>query len=120
MLRSPPSWAGHKRPRAKAFCARARPRLVLHDGAERIHQWARIGVHGRTHRSPSDGRPKACAWVVIDLGDRGQLTVWDSGDGELEFLSADGRVTQKHFDDLTDDSVVALGELESFLRGPPS
>ena len=46
----------------------------------------------------------------------GQLTVWDSGEGELEFFDADGRVTQKHFDDLADDSVrLALADLEAFL-----
>ena len=85
--------------------------------SRRIEEWTRRGVHGTTDRSPSDGRPKAGAWIVIDAGDSGgQLTVWDSGEGELEFFGTYGRVTHKHFDDLTDDSVrLALADLEAFL-----
>jgi hypothetical protein len=94
--------------------------LFCMKASDQIDEWAHRGVQGTTDRSPSDGRPKASASVVIDAGDTGgQLTVWDSGEGELEFFGADGRVTHKHFDDLTDDSArLALADLEAFLPEP--
>jgi hypothetical protein len=55
---------------------------------------------------------------LVAAGDAGgQMIVWDSGEGELEFFDAAGRFVQKHFDDLTDDSIpCALDELDALLR----
>jgi hypothetical protein len=54
-------------------------------------------------RSPDDGRAKLAAWVNVEAeSGSAQLTVWDSGEAELEVMSTDGTLTQTHFDGLVD------------------
>jgi hypothetical protein len=85
--------------------------------SERSAEWTELGAAVSLHVSPVDGRPKAAAWVQIDIGERGgQLIVWDSGEGELEFLGAYGTAHLKHYDDLTDTSVrLALDDLNALI-----
>jgi hypothetical protein len=85
--------------------------------SERSDEWTELGAVVSLHASPDDGRSKAAAWVQIDIGERGgQLIVWDSGEGDLEFLRADGNAQMKHYDDLTDTSVRrALDDLTELI-----
>jgi hypothetical protein len=47
-------------------------------------QWSNAGIQWQFHRGPTD-RPKWAAWVVCETTTRkAQLTVWTSGDAELD------------------------------------
>ena len=66
-------------------------------------EWTSRGIRSELKRSPDDGRDKAAAWVIVEAeGGFGQLTVWDSGEAELEVMSASGRLIQTHYDGLVD------------------
>ncbi|MFE3737617.1 hypothetical protein [Streptomyces sp. NPDC059134] len=58
------------------------------------------GVIGDLQRSPEDGRSKSSAWLTVETGDHvALLTVWSSGEAELDYGSLDsGRTHQEHRD----------------------
>ena len=83
--------------------------------ADSSAEWAEVGARWTTHRSPDDGRDKHSAWVTIRHDDReGQLTVWDSGEAELETGGPTGPMTQTHFDGL-DTAITPLAELVALV-----
>ena len=73
--------------------------------------WTEAGAQWTTNRTPDDGRNKHAAWVTIRHGDReGQLTVWDSGEAELEAGGLTEPLTQTHFDGL-ETAIIPLADL---------
>ena len=64
-------------------------------------EWVAAGATWSLQRSPQDGRNKHAAWVTIEHGDlAGQLTVWDSGEAELEVGGPSELWRAEHFEDL--------------------
>ncbi|MGC5286119.1 hypothetical protein [Micromonospora sp. DT231] len=84
-------------------------------------QWNDAGVHWKLHRGPT--RDKSAAWIHCATKDReAQLTVWTSGEAELDLadLSA-GTVISTHYDMSTAaDLTACLDELTHRLTSAPS
>jgi len=82
-------------------------------------EWAVAGIEASLHRSPDDGRNKASAWVTLKADVReGMLIVWDSGEGELQYLG-NGEVVCRHLEGL--DSLgahSALADLAAAVLDP--
>jgi hypothetical protein len=83
---------------------------------KRTSEWSARGASWELRRSPDDGRDKAAVWVTVKAhdGSAAQLTVWDSGEAELEVMAANGALTQSHFEGLL-DAHRPLGELANSL-----
>lgn len=72
---------------------------------------ARPGATARIQRSPDDGRTRTSAWLSIEVGSvGGQLTLWDSGEGELAVYPEDPsrEPLLRHLDGVTDDDLPEL------------
>lgn len=68
--------------------------------AEHEERLQSCGITGAIQRSPQDGRTKTSAGMTLEAEDHiGVLTVWSSGEAELEYgdLST-GQVRQRHRD----------------------
>ncbi|WP_323180241.1 HD domain-containing protein [Streptomyces sp. NBC_01363] len=68
------------------------------------------GITAELRHSPEDGRLKNSAWLTVEARDRGiQITVWSSGEAELDYVdlgSGDNR--PEHRDLQTDQELHAL------------
>jgi hypothetical protein len=94
--------------------------------AETALAWRERGATALVTRSPDDGRNKSSAWLTIDTGSiAGSLTIWESGEGELEAdrLDADedrSPLLLRHVDDISDrDIPELLAVLDAALRTRP-
>ncbi|MEU5725043.1 hypothetical protein ABZ783_24925 [Micromonospora sp. NPDC047738] len=87
----------------------------------RASQWTSAGVRWELHRGPT--RDKSAAWIVCTTTDQeAQLTVWTSGEAELDIahISA-GTVTSTHYEMSTGTDLNAcLDELTHRLTSAPS
>ncbi|MDW5325336.1 hypothetical protein [Plantactinospora sp. KLBMP9567] len=87
----------------------------------RTAQWANAGVRWELHRGPT--RDKSAAWIICTTADReAQLTVWTSGEAELDIAQiSTGTVTSTHYDMSTAaDLTTCLDELTHQLTSAPS
>ncbi|MEU7799678.1 hypothetical protein AB0B10_10440 [Micromonospora arborensis] len=99
--------------------------LDLDDFADAVtahaSRWNGAGVRWKLHRGPT--RDKSAAWIVCTTTDReAQLTVWTSGEAELDLahLSA-GTVISTHYEmSTTADLTACLDELTHRLTSTPS
>ncbi|MEV6044174.1 HD domain-containing protein [Streptomyces xanthochromogenes] len=68
------------------------------------------GITAEMGHSPEDGRPKSSAWLAGSAGNRGiQVTVWDSGEAELDFVDfGTGDHRSEHRDLRTEQELLAL------------
>ncbi|MFJ7421824.1 hypothetical protein ACIQXD_24910 [Streptomyces uncialis] len=68
------------------------------------------GITAELRHSPEDGRLKNSAWLTMEAGNRvAQITVWNSGEAELDFVdlgSGDNR--PEHRDLKTEQELHAL------------
>ncbi|MFF5719597.1 hypothetical protein [Streptomyces buecherae] len=77
------------------------------------------GVLGGLWRSPADGRPKSSAGVTLETdGHMAALTVWSSGEAELEYGDvASGLLRQEHRELRTvRDLLDAIASVEEGVR----
>lgn len=87
---------------------------------ERADGWGSAGVTWTLHRGPST--PKPAAWVVCETAEAaGQLTVWVSGEAELEVGYVDRDDFHAVHYDLEDDGALrdCLDELTRLLLSQP-
>lgn len=61
-----------------------------------------VGVAGRFERSAASVLNPSCSINLRRDALETDLVVWESGEAELAVTSADGIVSQEHFDDLRD------------------
>lgn len=87
----------------------------------RTAQWSSAGVRWELHRGPT--RDKSAAWIVCTTTDReAQLTVWTSGEAELDIAQiSTGTVTSTHYEMSTAaDLTACLDDLTHRLTSAPS
>ncbi|MFG3602744.1 hypothetical protein [Micromonospora chersina] len=86
----------------------------------RASQWNSAGVRWELHRGPT--RDKSAAWIVCTTTDReAQLTVWTSGEAELDLVQiSTGTVISTHYEMSTAaDLTACLDELTHRLTSAP-
>jgi hypothetical protein len=87
--------------------------------ADRSTQWHNAGVQWTLHRGPA--YDKSAAWIVCTTADReAQLTVWTSGEAELDLAhTSTGAVTSIHYEMSTAaDLNVCIDDLFDRLTSP--
>ncbi|TDB69437.1 hypothetical protein [Micromonospora sp. KC723] len=84
-------------------------------------QWNNAGIRWELHRGPT--RDKSAAWIVCTTTDHeAQLTVWTSGEAELDIAHiSTGTVTSTHYEmSTTADLTACLDDLTHRLTSTPS
>jgi hypothetical protein len=84
-------------------------------------RWTSAGVRWELHRGPT--RDKSAAWIICTSAEReAQLTVWTSGEAELDIVETSaGTLTSKHYDlSSTADLTACLDDLLHRLTSPTS
>ncbi|MEU5417746.1 immunity protein TriTu family protein [Streptomyces sp. NPDC020667] len=68
------------------------------------------GITAELRHSPEDGRLKNSAWLTAEAGNRAiQITVWNSGEAELDFMDlSSGDNRPEHRDLQTEQELHAL------------
>lgn len=87
----------------------------------RASQWNRTGVRWKPYRGPT--RDKSAAWIVCTTTDReAQLTVWTSGEAELDLAQiSTGTLISTHYEMSTAaDLTACLNDLTHRLASAPS
>ncbi|MFG3557189.1 hypothetical protein ACGGAQ_22655 [Micromonospora sp. NPDC047557] len=99
--------------------------LDLDDFAAIVHaranQWNNAGVQWELHRGPT--RDKSAAWIVCTTTHReAQLTIWTSGEAELDLAHiSTGAVLSTHYELSTiADLTACLDDLTYRLTSTPS